>query len=77
MKFYCCTFTYTADNDLVPVRIPMDVESQCSYLSNELKIKLKLKFLKQESLTVTCLELKSSIRKNKCDLDYKKGGIKI
>ena len=36
------TFAYTANSDLVPVRILMDAGSHHSYLSNELKMRLKL-----------------------------------
>jgi len=61
------TFAYTADNELVSVRILMDVGSLRSYLSNELKMRLKLKPLKQESLTVNTFG-SEEFHKKKCDL---------
>ncbi|XP_065909767.1 uncharacterized protein [Dysidea avara] len=61
------TFAYTANSDLVPVRILMDAGSQRSYLSNELKMRLKLKPLKQETLTVNTFG-SEEFNKKKCDL---------
>jgi len=61
------TFVYTANDGLVHVRILMDVGNQCSYLSNDLKKKLKLKPLKQENVTVNTFG-SEEYNKRKCDL---------
>ena len=45
------TYAYTANNELVPNRIIMDDGSQRSYVSNQLKMRLKLNLLGQEQLT--------------------------
>jgi len=61
------TFAYTANDGLVPVRILMDVGSQRSYLSDELKSKLNLKPVKRESVTVNTFG-NEEFSKQKCDL---------
>lgn len=61
------TFAYTADDGLVPVRILMDVGSQRSYLSNELKSKLNLKPMKRENITVNTFG-NEEFNKQKCDV---------
>ena len=61
------TYAYTADNELVPVRILMDIGSQRSYLSNALKTRLKLKPLRRENLTLNTFG-NEQFNKRKCDL---------
>ena len=61
------TYAYTADEELMPVRILMDVGSQRSYISNQLRSKLKLKSLKQEQLTLNTFG-NEKFSKRECDL---------
>ena len=61
------TYAYTADNELIPVRILMGVGSQRSYLSNALKTKLILKPLRQEHLTLNTFG-NEQFNKRRCDL---------
>ena len=61
------TYAYTAHNELIPVRILMDVGSQRSYLSNALKTRLKLKPLRQENLTLNTFG-NEQFNERKCDL---------
>ena len=43
-----CTRIYTADGQLIPVRILLDNGSQRSYITNALKSRLRLKPVRQE-----------------------------
>ena len=61
------TYTYTANNELVPIRILMDGGSQCSYVSNQLKTRLKLNPLGQEQLIINTFR-NEHFNKRKCDL---------
>ena len=61
------TYAYTADNELVPVQILMDIGSQRSYLSNALQTRLKLKPLRRENLTLNTFG-NEQFNKRKCDL---------
>ena len=61
------TYAYTANNELVPIRILMDGGSQCLYVSNQLKTRLKLNPLGQEQLTINTFG-NEHFNKRKCDL---------
>ena len=58
---------YTADNQLVPVRILLDSGSQRSYITNSLKVKLKLVPLRQEQLALNTFG-NTGCKREDCDL---------
>ena len=58
---------YSADNQLVPVRVLLDSGSQRSYITNSLKAKLKLVPLRQERLALNTFGNTECKREN-CDL---------
>ena len=61
------TYAYTADSELVPIQILMDGRSQRLYVSNQLKMRLKLKQLRKKQLTINTFE-NEHFNKRKCDL---------
>ena len=61
------TYAYTNLEELIPVRILMDNGSQRSYISNQLKSKLKLNPLKRERLTLNTFG-NEQFNKRECDL---------
>ena len=58
---------YTADNQLVPVRILLDSGSQHSYIMNSLMVKLKLVPLRQERLALNTFG-NTKCKREDCDL---------
>lgn len=61
------TYAYTSNNELVPVQILMDGDSQCLYISSQLKMTLKFKPLGEEQLTVNTFG-NEHFSKKRCDL---------
>ena len=61
------TYAYTSDENLIPVRLLMDNGSQRSYISNQLRSKLKLSPLRRERLTLNTFG-NEQFNKKECDL---------
>ena len=62
-----CTRIYTADDQLIPVRILLDNRSQCSYITNALKSRLRLTPVRQERLSVNTFG-SAGCKREQCDV---------
>ena len=61
------TFAYTNCDDLVPVRVLLDNGSQRSYLTHDLRNRLKLQTLRQETVNLNTFG-EETFKKRKCDV---------
>ena len=61
------TRIFTADDQLIPVRILLDNGSQCSYITNALKSRLKLVPVSQERLSVNTFGT-ARCKREQCDV---------
>ena len=61
------TRIYTADGQLIPVRVLLDNGSQCSYITNALKSRLRLTPVRQERLSVNTFG-SAGCKREQCDV---------